>query len=56
VCYVEERNKEAWNNNPWFPLWYILHPHKAILSHMIRDVVLRGKLPHPKLREFSWLI
>jgi hypothetical protein len=41
---------------PWFPVCYILHPHKGISSHMMGDVVLGGKLPHPMLREFSWLM
>jgi hypothetical protein len=55
ACFVEVRNTEAWNN-PWFSLWYILCPHKGISSHMMGDIVLRGKLPHPRVREFSWLI
>jgi hypothetical protein len=28
----------------------------GIPSQMMGDVVLRRKLPHPRFREFSWLI
>jgi hypothetical protein len=56
ACFVEIRNTEAWNNNPWLPLWDIMHPNKGIPSHIMGDVVLRWKLPHPRLREFSFLI
>jgi hypothetical protein len=49
-------NIKAMNNSPWFPVCYILHPHEGISSHMMGNVVLGGTLPHPKLREFSWLM
>jgi hypothetical protein len=35
---------------------YVLHPHKGISSQIRGDVVLVGKLPPPRLREFSWLM
>jgi hypothetical protein len=54
--FVEARNTEALNKKPWFPLRYILGPCKGIHSLIMGDVVLRGKLPHPKLMEFSSLI
>jgi hypothetical protein len=41
---------------PWFPVCCILHPHKEISSHMLGNVVLGETLPHPRLREFSWLM
>jgi hypothetical protein len=41
---------------PWFPVFYILHPDKGISSHIMGDVVLRRKLPHPMFRELSWLM
>jgi hypothetical protein len=54
--FVQVRNTEAWKNNPFFPAWYILHPHKGVSSYMMGDVVLRGKLPHLKLMKFSRLV
>jgi hypothetical protein len=54
--FVQVRNTEAWKNNPFFPVWYILHPHKGIPSYMMEDVVLRGKLPYPMFMEFFWLM
>jgi hypothetical protein len=52
--FIEVRNTEPWINNPFFPVWYILHPHKGIPLHMKGDLVVRGNLSHPMLMEFSW--
>jgi hypothetical protein len=41
---------------PRCPVCYTLHPHKGISSHMMGNVVLGRKMPHPMLREFSWLM
>jgi hypothetical protein len=43
------RNTESWITVPFFP-------HKGIRSQMMGDEVLRRKFPHPRFREFSWLI
>jgi hypothetical protein len=56
VCFDEVRKSKVMYNNPWFPVCYILHPHEEISSHMMGNEVLGGTLPHPRLREFSWLM
>jgi hypothetical protein len=52
--FAEVRNTEPWNNNPFYPVWYILHPNKGISSHMMGDFFVRCKLSHAMLMEFSW--
>jgi hypothetical protein len=56
VCFVEVRTQKLGNTTAWFPVFSILDPHKGISSHMMGDIVLGGKLPHPMLRAFSWLM
>jgi hypothetical protein len=57
LCILMKRGTQKTGiTTPWFPVCYILHPHKGISSHMMGDVVLGGKFPHPMLREFSCLM
>jgi hypothetical protein len=55
VCFVHVRNTESWITVP-IPHCVPFLWHKGIRSQMMGDEVLRRKFPHPRFREFSWLI
>jgi hypothetical protein len=55
ACFDEVRNREAWNNNPLVSSVGTFCVHIREYPQVMEDIVLRRKLPHPMLKEFSWL-